>query len=157
MVNSWDDSDRRHLADLIREDDRLRAEHAEWNAQRERAAASLVRESEADCLLYREHEYSVPAPAPAPDAELLTDAQVDALADVLVIERQRARDERAAEIAKLREEIAELRGYVKAMHDQRQERRPKTRNKRAGKSETVSNSGEADVVDLPNWRRTDAA
>src|SRR5262249_2661201 len=69
MVTSWDESDRRHLADLIREDDRLRAKHAEWNAQRERAAASLVRESEADGLLYRECENSEPAPAPAPDGE----------------------------------------------------------------------------------------
>src|SRR5262245_923699 len=151
-----DESERRHLADLIREDDRLRAEHAEWNAQRERAAASPVRKSETDGLLHRACENNAPAPAPAPDGELLTDAQVDALAEVLVRERRHARAERAAEIAKLREEIAELRGYVKAMQDQRQERRPKTCKKRAGKSKTVLNSGEA-VVDLPNWRRTDAA
>ena len=59
------------------------------------------------CESVSEAENSASAPASAPDAELLTDAQVDALADVLIIERQRARNERAAEIAKLREEIAD--------------------------------------------------
>jgi hypothetical protein len=53
--------ERRVLAELFREDDRLRAEHEQWEARREAEAAPPVEKSGAEVVLYREHENIAPA------------------------------------------------------------------------------------------------
>lgn len=47
---------RAELAEHYREDDKARAEHAEWMARRHAAASPLVQKSDDDGLLYRMHE-----------------------------------------------------------------------------------------------------
>jgi hypothetical protein len=69
------DEDRRSLAELYAEDDRLRAEHEQWMADREAAAHAPVRKSDESAVLYREHHDNAPAPAPEPEAEPSDDDQ----------------------------------------------------------------------------------
>src|SRR5262245_53219140 len=58
-----DDEFRRYLADLYAEDDRMRAEHAEWMAERK----ALAQKSDDDGLLYRTHEENASLPGPEPE------------------------------------------------------------------------------------------
>src|SRR5262245_40666278 len=76
--------------DPIANDDRLRREHAAMMARCEPAGAPLARETDAD-VLYRTCENSAPAAAHAAHAVPITAEYVRRLiAEVLVIERQRA-------------------------------------------------------------------
>jgi hypothetical protein len=101
---------RSEIARLCAEHDRLMAE------AHEPVARPPVQKSDGECLAYRMCENDAPAlTAAPPNAELLTDAQVDALAEVLVHERKLTRAERDAVIAPLTREIAELRDQVSAL------------------------------------------
>ena len=58
--------ERRYLAELYAEDDRLRAEHTEWLARREAQASPPVENSDRDDILYRRNENNEQV-APAAD------------------------------------------------------------------------------------------
>ena len=60
---------RAELDELYRADDRLRAEYAEWMAQREAQARPSVPKSEDPAGLIFKTVENEPAPAPQPDAE----------------------------------------------------------------------------------------
>ena len=64
LVSPMNEDDRRALAELFREDDRLRAERASEAMRR-----GTVSETDADGLVYRTHDSNASLPAPQPDAE----------------------------------------------------------------------------------------
>jgi len=128
---NWSNDDRRHLAELIREDDRLRAERASEPIRR-----GTVSETDADGLVYRTHDNNASLPTPQPDAEADFSDDVD-LATALdefskaTVDRFRA----------LERENAELRGKVDALLILLGQKSFKA----------------ADVIDLPDWRKRDVA
>jgi hypothetical protein len=133
------------IKDEIRElcitHDKQMAEHDEWMAQREGAGSSAIRESEPVLNLIFKTNENGPAPSPAADSEPSdSDAPFSAaemehvLVEIIVHERRLARAERAEEMRPLERELAKLRGELHVAF---------------GKS--------ADVIDLPDWRRRDAA
>jgi len=142
MVAHMTDDERRELAELYAADDRLRAEHADWLARREAAAASPV-------LLYRTTEQNVPAPAPQPggaadsqpSGALFGDWRDQALSEamgvVIVETRREMRKERDAALAERDARIAKLEVQIEMLLAL------------LGKSDTVSHLKAADVVDLP--------
>jgi hypothetical protein len=145
---------RRELAELFREDDRLRAEHDDWQAQREAQAQALVRKSEPEDVLYRVCDNIAPAPATYREPEPFNEEQADALAHLINLLREEWRTERATENAErneklsaLREQVAELRGTVNALLTL------------VGKSQGFGNMATDAVIDLPKnfWRKPDAA
>jgi hypothetical protein len=133
----WNEHDRRELAELIKADDRLRAERASEALRR-----PSVNESEADGLVYRTYENDAPAPAPVPEPRPSDD---DELMHALDEFSKATVDKfRALEIAN-----AELRGKVDALLQ--------LFGQKSGNSTTVLKP-ESEVVDLPRgfWKR-DAA
>jgi hypothetical protein len=111
--------DRRHLAAIFAEDDRLRAEREQWMAKREAVAA----EPDRDDLVYREHENIAPpdtVAAPMPDADeddpgMFADPELDrafgdTIAHVICGLRGEWRDEIEMERVKHDRALAELRG-----------------------------------------------
>jgi hypothetical protein len=151
---------RAEFAELFREDDRQRASHAEWMAQREAQAQALVQKSEADDLQYRTHDPNASPPVLYEDGApvyeepwAFDEVQMDTLAQVLAHEANRTRAElsealakRDRKIAALQEQVAGLRGTVDALLGLRN-------------GNTSLSSGESEVIDLPRnfWRRRDAA
>jgi len=114
-----DEFERRQLAELFREDDRLRAELAEWMARRE--AEASVQKSERDDILYREHDNNAPAAAAADDGAGLcaTDPPAEDGEDefTTAIEKftettTRALEDDARELALLRNENRELKALL---------------------------------------------
>jgi hypothetical protein len=79
-------------------------------------------------------------PVPEPE-QAFTEAQADAIAYVIVELRKEWREERDEAVAPLKAEIAELKGKVDALLALLGQRSPKA----------------ADVIDLPDWRKHDAA
>jgi hypothetical protein len=71
-----DEHDRHHLADLFREDDRLRAENADWLARRE----ALAQKSNGHGALAHQTEENAAVEAPEPEG--FNTLQVDALASI---------------------------------------------------------------------------
>jgi len=153
---SWTEADRRHLAELYAEQDRMMAEFRE--EQRSRAE---------DTLVYKTHEnVEVTAPESSSDESVALfgdggdETLSEAIGMVIAHERQRERTElgeaiaplkreiaeRVTENAKLREEVAELRGKLDAVLMML-----------SRSSAAPEKSGE--VVDLPRgfWKRSDAA
>ena len=128
---NWSNDDRGHLAELIREDDRLRAERSSEPIRR-----GTVSETDADGLVYRTHDNNASLPTPQPDAEADFSDDVD-LATALdefskaTVDRFRA----------LERENAELRGKVDALLILLGQKSFKA----------------ADVIDLPDWRKRDVA
>jgi hypothetical protein len=121
LVNLMDAFDRARLAELYREDDRLRREHAEFLARREAAEAAPEQKSDRDDLLYREHENNAPsAAAPERDEDddavgMFADPQLDraftdTMGHVICELRDEWRDEIETERTKLDRELAALRG-----------------------------------------------
>jgi hypothetical protein len=124
MVTSMTDEDRRLLAELFREDDRLRAEHEDWMAR--------MRETGPGGILYRTNENNAQERTPAAVADvsdadgggaLFGDRRDDHLAQSLGVIIAEMRAERAAErnadsaernaaVAKLKSEVDELRGKL---------------------------------------------
>jgi hypothetical protein len=122
------DDERRELAELYAADDRLRAEHADWLARREAAAAAPVRKSNAEGVLYRTSENNAQAPAvaavvSAPSDETdWRDEVAQSMGEIFAHERKRERSERNAALAVLNREIsvlknenAEIRGMLGAV------------------------------------------
>jgi hypothetical protein len=60
---------RRYLTELYRQDDRARAEHRAWKAEREAQAAAQEREIEEEAVEYRTADNDAPEPAPAAEPE----------------------------------------------------------------------------------------
>jgi len=169
---------RRHLAELAREDERLRAEHDEWMAHREPAGSPYIRKSQAGgSVLYREIDNaSLAAPAPISGASYeepgLNAVQLEELAHVIAevqrefdaaLERMQQRflqmvvrlavpAERAEEsFYALRDRVARMEGQIERAVAQA------IVELKSGNA-TVVAKPESDVVDLPNWRkRSDAA
>jgi hypothetical protein len=153
------------LAELYREDDRLRAEHREWLAERQAQAQALVQKSDDDDLLYRTHDENAPLDAPAADGEVsdaaeefvFTGEQFDCLAAgldaALKHEEARVRSEQKAAIAPLQRELDFLRGRLDALLT--------TIGQRAKEVPDENfNAKSGDVIDLPRGfirRRSDAA
>jgi len=147
---------RAELAELFREDDRQRASHAEWMAQREAQAQALVQRNSGDAglVLKTTDNALLPAPQPEPSDEepwAFTELQFDSLAQVFAAEAKRTRMERERAIAPLQRELDYLRGQLDAVLGM------------LGKS-LPANSPEVkstDVADLPagfiRRRRNDAA
>jgi len=134
------------IRDEIRElciaHDRFMAEQASEPTRR-----PPVSETDDPGLVYKEYDNSEPASAPRLDAEPSDgdwrDTVAEAMGIVIAETRKEMRAERAAEIAPLKTEIAELRGQVSALL-------------------TMLGAGDkakdASIIALPNWRkRTDAA
>ena len=63
------DEERRQLAELFREDDRLRAEHVDWTARRNPGASPSMRKSGDEAVLYRTIEQTAPQPATEPQPD----------------------------------------------------------------------------------------
>jgi hypothetical protein len=104
MVTSWDESDRRELAELCREHDRMMAEHAA--SQR----ASYVRRNNAD-EVFKVIENATPS-APEPEPDVFSTEQVDALAHI-INELHREFDQLIAR--HIDSKTAELRGKIDAL------------------------------------------
>jgi len=134
------DYDRRELAELYRVDDRLRAEHEEWIAQRASAAPSLARKSEPQGdLVYRTTENALQPATALPGEPSYSDASADDddLATALDEFSKATVDKfRALDIAN-----AELRGKVDALLVLLGQKSLRA----------------ADVIDLPDWRKRDVA
>jgi len=128
---NWSNDDRRHLAELIREDDRLRAEHASEAIRR-----GTVSETDADGLVYRTHDNNASLPAPQPDAEADFSDDVDLATALDEFSKATVDSFRALE-----RENAELRGKVDALLILLGQKSFKA----------------ADVIDLPDWRKRDVA
>jgi len=80
---SLSDFERAELARIYAEDDRLRAEHAEWMARREAQRQALVRKSdEQDALTPRTTEDAT-LPVSEPEPEGFNALQIDALAHLV--------------------------------------------------------------------------
>src|SRR5262249_39570268 len=128
---------RAELDELYQADDRLRAEYAEWMAQREAQARPSVPKSEDPAGLIFKTVENEPAPAPQPDAEA-SDETLHALNEfsAAVVEKFRALETESIALKAKLEVVLTL----------------------IGKSETVSNMAADSVVDLPKnfWKR-DAA
>jgi hypothetical protein len=155
--------------DLLREQiraaceqhDRMMAEHAQWQAEREALASPPVRENEPDGILYRTHGDNATLPISEPDAVALFGDERDeilceGIGQALAHERARARAERVEldrQIATLEGEIRELRGMLGATLALLGA--PKERFATA----LVNPEADADkIIDLPDWRaRRDAA
>jgi hypothetical protein len=152
---------RAELAELYREDDRLRAEHREWLAERQAQAQALVQRNSGDAGLVLKTTDNTLLPAPQSEPEpfdeepfVFTGPQFDCLAAALdaalAHEADRTRAERDQAIAPLQRELDYLRGQLDAVLGM------------LGKS-LRGNSPEvkdADVIDLPSGilrRRNDAA
>lgn len=69
MNPMWNEDDRRMLAELCRQDDRLRAEHHEWMARRKSPASLPMRETDDAGVIYRDSGGRVLQPAPEPEHE----------------------------------------------------------------------------------------
>jgi hypothetical protein len=149
---------RAELAELFREDDRLRAEHREWMAQREAEAQALVQRNSGDAGLVLKTTDNTLLPAPQSEPEpsgeefCFSSEQFDCLADgldaVLKHEEDRTRAEQKAAIAPLEREIAYLRGQLDAVLGL------------LGKSLPVPEAKAGEVIDLPSGvlrRRNGAA
>jgi len=155
---------RAELAELYREDDRLRAEHREWMAQREAQAASLARRNDSPAgLVFKRHDDAMVEPASQgeqdwsqwenwwaarfePERRALVEGIADGLDVLLKHEEDRTRAEQKAAIAPLEREIAYLRGQLDAVLGL------------LGKSLPEAKTGE--VIHLPSGilrRRNDAA
>jgi hypothetical protein len=135
--------DRRYLAELGREQDRLLAEHAEWTAKREAAGEAPVRKSDDDLgLVYRTQEdglHDAPQPEPQPSDD-------EPSLGYAVREFAAATSRR---FDRLEHAHAELRGQVSALL-----------TLLGQKSGGLQRSGkpESEVIDLPDWRsRRDVA
>src|SRR5262249_1506251 len=115
--------DRRYLAELGREQDRLLAEHAEWTARREAAGAAPVQKSDdGGGLVYKTIEDAMPAPA-EPDwsawerwlkghLAILRQEMIKGIAEGVMMLIHRERDALDRKLAGLRAENAELKGKV---------------------------------------------
>jgi hypothetical protein len=135
MVTPWTDDDRRELAELCRVHDRMMAEA--------RASPPVRKSDSEDELVFKVIEDATP-PAPQPDAAPFDKAQVDILALVINELRDEWRRDHAAEIADLKgklDAVAELKGKLDAVLTL------------LGQKEFKS----AEVIDLPDWRKRDAA
>jgi cell division septum initiation protein DivIVA len=114
MVTHMSDEDRRSLAELYAEDDRLRAEHEQWMADREAAAHAPVRKSDESAVLYREHHDNAPAPAPQPDAEPSDgDDELAHAIDVFAQAVENRLAELDSELVKRDRKIGELEGELR--------------------------------------------
>jgi hypothetical protein len=147
------DEFRRELAELFREDDRLRAEHDDWQARRDAQAKALVQKE----VLYRVCDNNALAPATYQEPEPFNEEQVDTLAHLINLLRAEWRRDIARLARRLRRvdsgkhldkaEIAELRGQVSKLltvlgsSDQ---------IRRLERMEAESKPPE--VIDLPDWR-----
>ena len=79
VVTSMTDDERRELNDLMRAHDQLMCEDRAWMAGREAAAASPVRKSDDDGLVYRTGPENAQARAAQPDAEPSSEGDNDEL------------------------------------------------------------------------------
>src|SRR5262245_56253792 len=160
-----DDEFHRYLRSLYAEDDRARAEHAEWMAEREAQKHALAQKS-GDSLLYRTHEENASRPAPAVDAGVsdegwcFTELQMDSLAVVFAelrrewqqdIERAQQRIFDAMVRMGLPGELAEREVHDLRNRVIRAEQQIERRLKEA--------LGDDNIVDLPPgfWKRDAAA
>src|SRR5262245_13241844 len=139
-------STRDEIRELCIAHDKQMAEHREWLARREAQSASLARRNDNPAgLVFKTIENALveaaePEPAAVngqddeePDDRTLLVALTDAVENRFDYEeRQRHRLER---------ELTFLKGQFDAVLTM------------LGKSETVSNSKAADVIDLPDWRK----
>jgi hypothetical protein len=162
---------RAELDELYRADDEARAERAEWLARREAQTTPFVRKSDNPADLLLKTCANEPAPAAADsepsdaelsDADLLSEALIDAggrvIADlrrewrreleimqaksreiIATLERDRERDPLKAEVTELRVKLDMLVAMV------------------LGKSVNFTDLKSADVIDMPNWRKPDVA
>jgi hypothetical protein len=110
--------ERRELAQLYAADDRLRAEHADWLARREAAAASPVQKSDPEGILYRTTEQNGPADS-QPSGVLFGDWRDQALSEAmgfcLVETRREMRKERDAALAERDRKIERLEAKLDAV------------------------------------------
>jgi hypothetical protein len=151
-----DDEFHRELRELFREDDKLRAEHHQYMAERKALANLPVSENGDAGLVYKDYDNSAP-PAAAAAADEETDwsgwerwlrAHLDNEREVILDIVGHAMDmlaeqERTAidrQLAELRAENAELKGMIGTVL-------------RLYAGETKA----ADVIDLPDWRKRDVA
>jgi hypothetical protein len=183
------EDERRQLAELFREDDRLRAEHEQWMARREAKAASPVRESDPAALVYRTNENGAPAGASVTDTAPSDDDLVQLFDDPELNRRfthtmgyviAELRHEWRSEVASCRRNLAVCRRDLVKLREQIDsdtqngvevychsiERRLALLEgenielksllgatlRRLGHTGDAK-LGNADVVDLPNWRR----
>jgi len=161
------DDERRQLAELYREHDRMMTEDNAWLAKREAEREALMRKSDAEGVLYREQDGNAQGRATPTDAgpknesaaetdewagwnawmrghldierQAIREELETTLVELIVELRKKWREEVTKAVAKRDKEIANLRGQVETL----------TRLY-AGKS--------ADVIDLPsNWKPKDVA
>ena len=137
---------REEIRALCAAHDRLMAEHHEWMAQRDMAAASPVQKSGDPGILYRTTEQNVLAAAHTHDTAASDAEPYPAFADLragicrFVVEFcNRKLAERDRKIERLEAQVEMLVALL-------------------GKSKTVSasESKAADIVDLPDWRKRHA-
>jgi hypothetical protein len=105
------DDDRRQLAELFREDDRLRAEHAQWMASREAAASPPMRENNPEGIVYRTNENG--AQASAADSD--TDQEYPSYGDLMQIISQFVVTWTNRKLAGLHRDVARLKKQFKTM------------------------------------------
>jgi len=152
---------RAELAELFREDDRLRVEHREWMAQREAQAQALVQRNSRDAGLVLKTTDNALLPAPQPEPEPFDEGTSTAPNFFDDAERnEEFADTMACLINELRKEwqrdhaiqIAELRGHISALLT--------IVGQKASNVPDENNAKSADIVDLPagfTRRRNDAA
>ena len=131
-------------------------ENHEWLARREAAAASPVRKSNPEGILYRTTKQNVSTSAPQPggtadsqpSGALFGDwrdqALSEAMGHVLVVTRRELRAERDKELAKRDARISKLEAQIEILVAL------------LGKSANFADSKAADIVDLPDWRKRHA-
>jgi hypothetical protein len=133
-VVTWTDDDRRELRELCRVHDQMMAEQRANDPGEE--------------LVFKVIEDARP---PAPEPEPFTEYQSDVLVQVIVGLRKEWREERDEAIAPLKAEIVELKGKLDAVAELK------------GKVDALltlfgqRSFKAADVIDLPDWRKHNAA
>lgn len=161
---------RRYLAELYREDDKVRAEHREYMAQRRAAEAPPVSERDNPGVVYREYDRDAQtAVAQAREQEYagglcFTSEQFDCVADALdaVIDELRREFEEGIERAQQRILQATVRLALPGELAEREVHDLRARVIRAEEHierQLKAATSDDKVVDLPTnfWRRTDVA
>jgi hypothetical protein len=175
--------ERRHIAELAREQDRLLHEHHQWTAQRATEREAQARESEPEGIPDRTHEENAPAVAAEPSSLGLfgdeRDERDGSLASILAYLISELRAERRAAIAELQKEseedldhrdsrlmnmLARYAFIAERAQDQSFEfvnrlTRLEQQIRELSEAHHKDREQVADIVELlPNWRRkTDAA